>query len=85
MKAAIIKIGNSQGIRIPKPILQQCGFRDEVELEVQAQGLVIRPVKRPRQTWDTAFHTMAIHGDDALLDADSGPQTSWDNEEWEWA
>ena len=84
MKATIVKIGNSQGIRIPKPILEQCGFHDEVELEVRNQELVIRAPHHPRQTWEKAFQTMALHKDDTLLDADSGPQTTWDEDEWEW-
>ena len=84
MKATIVKIGNSQGIRIPKPILEQCGFHDEVELEVNNRELIIRTAHRPRQTWETAFQTMARHKDDRLLDADSDSQTIWDEEEWEW-
>ncbi len=84
MRATIIKIGNSQGIRIPKPILQQCGFTGEVELEVHNRELVIRPAKQPRQTWDTAFEAMAQYGDDMLLDPDTGPQATWDEAEWEW-
>ena len=43
MKAAIIKIGNSQGLRIPKPIIKQCGFNQEVELEVHDKKLIIKP------------------------------------------
>ena len=34
MKAKLIRIGNSKGIRIPKPILEQTGISDEVEMEV---------------------------------------------------
>ena len=84
MKATIVKIGNSQGIRIPKPILQQCGFQDEVEIEVQDHALVIRASQRPRQMWETAFQAMATHKDDALLDEGSEPLTTWDENEWEW-
>ena len=59
MKATIIKIGNSQGIRIPKPILEQCGFEKEVELEVHENELLIRSSKQPRKNWGKAFQTMA--------------------------
>jgi len=49
MKAAIIPIGNSLGLRIPKPILKQCGFEKEVELEVQDKRLIIKSSHKARQ------------------------------------
>jgi antitoxin (DNA-binding transcriptional repressor) of toxin-antitoxin stability system len=48
MKARIVRIGNSQGVRIPKPLLEQTGLADEVELEVEGDCLVIRATGRPR-------------------------------------
>jgi len=80
----IIKIGNSQGIRIPKPLLEHAGLGEEVELEVQDNCIVIRPVEKPRQGWEEAFRVMAEHGDDQLLDEDLTGRTRWDEEEWEW-
>jgi antitoxin MazE len=82
MKARIVRIGNSQGIRIPKPLLEQSGLRDEVEIEVQDGQLIIRPAERPRQGWEAAFQRMAEAGDDELLDPDVTHE--WDEEEWEW-
>lgn len=82
MKALIIKIGNSQGVRIPKPILDQCGFNKEVELEVINQKLIIKAPKSPRKNWEAFFKKMAEHKDDQLLD--SSISTDWENEEWEW-
>jgi antitoxin MazE len=84
MKAHLIRIGNSQGVRIPKPLLEQTGLRDEVEMEVQDGGLVIRAVSHPRAGWDEAFAAMALQGDDALLDGKELVPTRWDEEEWEW-
>ena len=85
MITRIVKIGNSQGIRIPKLLLEQSGLRDEVELEVQNQNLIIRPKRGVREGWDIAFRTMAEQGDDQLLDKDYlTDQSSWDEEEWEW-
>jgi len=81
MKASIIKIGNSQGVRIPKPIIEQCGFETEVELEVHDQEVVIRPIKNPRCGWERAFKTMAVNGDDKIIET---PKSDWDEEEWEW-
>jgi antitoxin MazE len=84
MKAHLIRIGNSQGVRIPKPLLEQTKLRDEVEIEVQDDCLVIRAIGNPRAGWDEAFAAMARQGDDALLDNKELVPTRWDEEEWEW-
>jgi antitoxin MazE len=84
MRAKIIKIGNSQGIRIPKLFLEQTNLGDEVELEAQDDQIIIRPVTYPRQGWGEAFRAMAERGDDQLLDDDLIGQSQWDQEEWEW-
>lgn len=70
VKTNIIKIGNSQGIRIPKLLLQQVGLGHEVEVEAQDGQLVIRPVVVARQGWEQAFQAMALAGDDQLLDSE---------------
>jgi antitoxin MazE len=59
MKAKIIRIGNSQGIRIPKPLLEQTGLTEDVEFEVRADGIVIRSVRAVRAGWGAAFQSMA--------------------------
>jgi antitoxin MazE len=84
MKTRIIAIGNSQGIRIPKVLLEQSGLGEEVELEVHDAQIVIRSAKPPRQGWDEAFCTMAEQADDRLLDEDVSAQTAWDTTEWQW-
>jgi antitoxin MazE len=84
MKATVIRIGNSRGVRIPKALLEQCRLRDTVELEVDGGHLVIRAAEHPRSGWDEAFQRMAERGDDALLDNDSLAPTRWDETEWEW-
>ena len=81
MKASIIKIGNSHGVRIPKPILDQCGFGQEVELEVHNRELIIRTSKHPRKNWGNSFKKMAANNDDHLIETVS---TDWENGEWEW-
>ena len=84
MKTRIIRIGNSQGIRIPKLYLQQTGLNEEVELDVQDKEIVIRSVGHPRQGWAEAFQTMAETGDDQLLDKGIVGPSSWDEAEWQW-
>ena len=82
MKARIVRIGNSRGIRIPKPLIEQTGLGEDVEIVVQGNALVISPVGRPRAGWVEAFRAMAGHGDDALLD--EARPTRWDEDEWKW-
>jgi antitoxin MazE len=84
MKTRIVRIGNSQGIRIPKPLLEQTGLRDEVEVSVQDDGLMIRPARKARTGWADAFREMARRGDDAPLDDAPPSLSSWDEDEWEW-
>lgn len=82
VKARVVRIGNSRGIRIPKVWLEQLKIGEEVELSVQKGGLTIRPARRPREGWAEAFRQMAAHGDDRLLDQPT--PTKWQVEEWEW-
>lgn len=87
MKTRVIKIGNSQGIRIPKPLLDQIGLdpsRDSVELTVEDDRLVIQVARRPREGWEAQFRLMAERGDDQLLDPESVMLTERDDREWEW-
>ncbi len=84
MRASIIKIGNSQGLRIPKPILEQTGIRDDVEIELEKNRIIIRPVRKAREGWDKAFKKMGENGDDKLIIDDNEITNSWDEEEWQW-
>jgi antitoxin MazE len=83
MKAKIIRIGNSQGIRIPKPLLEQTGLGADVELEVRDDEIVIRSSRVARAGWAASFEKMAAVGDDALLDGDVAG-SEWDDSEWTW-
>ena len=83
MKANVVRIGNSRGIRLPKAILRQCRIETTVELQVQDDHLIVRPVHAPRQGWDEAFAQMTQHGEDRLLDGEI-PPTDWDKAEWRW-
>jgi len=82
IRTRIIKIGNSQGIRIPKILLEQSGIHTEVEIDVQGDRLIIRPAPRLRIGWEQAFSEMAEQHDDSLLD--DCTSTDWDRAEWEW-
>lgn len=75
MRTAIRKMGNSQGILIPKPILAQLGLENEVEVEmaIEDDALVIRRApKRAREGWAEASKAVADAGDDALVMGEFG-------------
>lgn len=56
MKTKIVRMGNSRGVRIPKPLLEQTGIERDVILEVRDGELVIRPAEsHPRAGWAEAF------------------------------
>jgi antitoxin MazE len=82
IKTRIIKIGNSQGLRIPKTLLEQSGINSKVEIEVQGNHLIIRPFEQVRKGWKKAFIEMAEKGDDVLFDDIN--TTEWDETEWKW-
>ena len=84
MKTALIQIGNSHAIRIPKAFLEQCQLRGTVELELRDDHLIIRPTVQPRSGWEDAFRYMHEHGDDTLLDKEAVSATEWDTTAWEW-
>jgi antitoxin MazE len=83
MRAEIIRIGNSKGLRIPKAILEQCGMKHAVNLQVSDHALIVTPCEEVRSGWREAFQRMAANNDDLFLDTDSMVH-SWDDEEWQW-
>jgi antitoxin MazE len=82
MKARLIRIGNSRGVRLPKPVIEQAGLTDEVELRVREGAVVIMPAAGPRSGWADAAKLMRERGEDRLI-GDVTP-SRFDNEEWEW-
>ena len=81
VRASLTRIGNSRGVRIPKPLIAQCGLGDEVELRVTAEGLVIAPHRPMRFGWKNAF--AQDRPSEGLLLKDQ-PPNKFDREEWEW-
>jgi antitoxin MazE len=82
MRAKIVRIGNSQGVRIPKPLLEQAALGTDVELTVADRTIVIARAAPPRAGWSAAFAAMADAGDDALLDEPI--PTAFDEASWHW-
>jgi antitoxin MazE len=64
----IRRLGNSQGVLIPKPLLQQVGLVDQAEMLVEGDALVLRrPKAAPRTGWAEASRELAAAGDDGLV------------------
>ncbi len=82
MKTQIIQIGNSQGIRIPKVFLEECRISGDVELEIHAEGILIRNAQKPRAGWDEAFKKMAENEEDERVAGAAA--TAFDKKEWQW-
>ncbi len=83
IRGKVVKIGNSRGIRIPRALLEQAGLSDEVEMKVEGDQLIIHPVRKPREGWETQFALMAANHDDQLQD--DMIISEWDEEEWTWS
>ena len=81
VRARIVRVGNSRGIRIPKPFLEQAGLQDEVELSVEQDRLVIQPVRLPRAGWAEALTEAPAPGEGVVGDDET---TRFDREEWVW-
>ena len=78
----LIHVGNSLGLRIPKAIITQIGFKEEMELEykIVKEGLLIAPVRSGRKGWAEAFK----NGQKENLLMDGNIVNKFDQEEWEW-
>jgi antitoxin MazE len=67
MLAKIRRLGYSQGILIPKLLLQQVGLINQAEMRVEGDALVLRrPKAAPRTGWAEASRKLAASGDDAM-------------------
>ena len=82
MKARLVRIGNSRGVRIPKLVIEQAGLAEDVELQVRGNTVVISSRQTTRAGWAEAARRMHEAGHDRLLDRASA--TKFDEEAWRW-
>jgi len=80
MTVNLVRIGNSKGIRIPKPIIEQCGFGETVRLSVQKGRLIVEPDSPPRSGWAEEFRRNSAGRGQLILDG----ANAFDSQEWEW-
>ena len=81
MRARLVRIGNSRGIRLPKPIIQQVGLTGEIDVRVRDGAVIIRPAGKPRSGWAEAAKHMRMRGDQLI---DEPIPSSFDEKEWQW-
>ena len=82
MKTHLVRIGNSRGVRIPKPLIEEAGLSDDVELRAREGAIIISRTTRPRAGWKEAARRLRERDEDTLLEPPS--PTRFDEEDWEW-
>ena len=82
MRTRLIQIGNSRGVRLPKPLIQEAGITGEIELRVRNGAIIIAAPRTPRAGWGQAARRLRQRRGDRLLDAPT--PTRFDEEEWKW-
>jgi antitoxin MazE len=82
VKTRLVQIGNSRGVRIPKPLIEQADLCEEVELRIEGEAIIIERSRSVRAGWADAARAVRNRGEDGLLD-ESIP-TRFDETEWEW-
>ena len=84
----LTKIGNSQGIRIPKPLIQQAHLENtNLELEVLDNGLLIKPINNiQRESWKKNIEQQVLIRNKNMKDEGYLEDLLNDNdlEEYEW-
>ncbi|MEZ4827614.1 MAG: AbrB/MazE/SpoVT family DNA-binding domain-containing protein [Bacteroidia bacterium] len=67
MEVSIVPIGNSKGLRLSKTLLEKYNIKDKVELILEKEYIIIKPISEPRKGWEKAFQEMHDEGADQLL------------------
>ena len=84
METNIIRIGNSQGLIIPRRMLSKLGINKKVNLEVGEGGLYVYPVtdKSTRQDWEKQYAQAIKMGHEP--DNVEQIENEFDKTEWTW-
>ncbi len=83
--AHLVKIGNSQGIRIPKPLIQQARLEGkELDIQVVNQGILVTPSKKPREGWKKAIEAILASNESEKTDNEWLDATLTSDDDLEW-
>jgi len=79
----VIEIGNSKGIRLPQALIKNYGIADEIKVELNADGILLKPIKRIRDNWEEQFKkaTSPLINDEKDWQV---PNNKFDEEDWQW-
>jgi antitoxin MazE len=78
IQVSIVQVGNSKGIRLSKTLLDKYKITNKVELILENDYIILKPVTEPRKNWEDAFAEMHKNGDDKLL-----IDSVFDDEKWD--
>ena len=85
MNARLVRIGNSQGVRLPQTLVQAYRLGPDLTLEATPEGILIRAATRPRQGWSEALAAIpASDRSESARDVEGLPPTAFDAEDWQW-
>jgi antitoxin MazE len=88
VKAKLVRVGNSRGVRLPKSVIEQAGLTTDVEISVEHNCIIIQPAKKkkPRADWEQRFKkAIAKHGPPQPMDPDwEFMPNEFDEKEWTW-
>ncbi len=84
MKARLVNIGNSRGVRIPKPLIEEAGLPEDVELHVRDGMIVISAARVTRAGWAEAARRLSdANQSESETHLPSVP-TKFEESEWQW-
>lgn len=78
MQVSVVQIGNSKGIRLSKTLLDKYQITNKLELILEKDHIILKPIAEPRKNWEEAFAEMHRNGDDTLL-----IDSVFENEHWD--
>jgi antitoxin MazE len=81
MKTKLVPIGNSRGVRLPKPLIEEARLEDEVDISVRGNTIVISAARTPREGWAEAAEKLHAEGGDSILI--ESVQNEFDKD-WDW-
>lgn len=84
MNLDLIDIGNSKGIRLPKPVIEACGIDKHLQLVIEDGKIIITPLKSLRAGWNDAFKKARADKPDSVVSEFSEISNDFDQNDWTW-
>jgi len=83
MKIKLINIGNSKGLRLSKALIQQYNITEDIQLELKEDGILLKPVNKPRSGWSEQFEK-SVKPIEKQEKNWMEASNRFDKEEWTW-